>query len=432
MGTAGNADQLGTAVITAGTGITVTPGANTITIASTVSAGIQTITGNSGGAISPSGGTINIVTANSTVTFAGAAATETLNFGITNLVLGSRLPSLTSGNYNVGIGKDIFNSITSGSANIAIGYEVLYSNTTGGANTAMGAGCCKSNTIGVNNVAVGYNALYSNTEGEANTAIGHTALFKNTVQHYNTAIGVNALYENIDGNANTALGSFTLKNNTEGAQNTAVGYNSLYLNTTGDGNTALGYYSGFNLDTGSLNTLIGNQAGINYTSSESFNVIIRNAGVVGESYVTRLGSEQTKCFVAGIRGITTDNNDAIAVLVDSDGQLGTVSSSIRFKENVVDMSDHSSQIMALRPVEFTYKEDANHNLHTGLIAEEVLEVIPSLVAKDSQGDPFSIKYHDLPVLLLQQIQKDHALITSLQNIITDLTTRIELLEQINE
>ena len=38
------------------------------------------------------------------------------------------------------------------------------------------------------------------------------------------------------------------------------------------------------------------------------------------------------CFIGNIRGVTTQHANAIPVLIDSDGQLGTTSSSRRFQE----------------------------------------------------------------------------------------------------
>jgi len=60
--------------------------------------------------------------------------------------------------------------------------------------------------------------------------------------------------------------------------------------------------------------------------------------------------------------------------------------------------------MKLRPVTFIYKESPQWN-RTGLIAEEVLEIMPELVANNAEGQPESVKYHELPVLLLNEIQK---------------------------
>jgi hypothetical protein len=42
-------------------------------------------------------------------------------------------------------------------------------------------------------------------------------------------------------------------------------------------------------------------------------------------------SASAATFIAGIRGVTTGANDALAVLIDSNGQLGTTNSSRRVK-----------------------------------------------------------------------------------------------------
>jgi len=55
-------------------------------------------------------------------------------------------------------------------------------------------------------------------------------------------------------------------------------------------------------------------------------------------------------------GVTTANNNVIPVVIDSNGQLGTVSSSRRFKEDIHDMGDASTNLMRLRPVTFRYQK----------------------------------------------------------------------------
>ena len=59
----------------------------------------------------------------------------------------------------------------------------------------------------------------------------------------------------------------------------------------------------------------------------------------------------------GIRGVTTGNGDAIPVLIDSADQLGTASSSARFKKEIKPMDKASEAVLALKPVTFHYKSD---------------------------------------------------------------------------
>ncbi len=141
----------------------------------------------------------------------------------------------------------------------------------------------------------------------------------------------------------------------------------------------------------------------------------------GDAAVIRLGSSQNRTFIAGIRGTVTDVADGIPVLIDSNGQLGIVSSSARYKYDIHDMGDASASLLALRPVTFRYREHgADAPVRFGLIAEEVAEVAPELVIYEN-GVPETVAYHFLAPMLINELQKQQALIEQLQD-------RIERLE----
>ena len=95
------------------------------------------------------------------------------------------------------------------------------------------------------------------------------------------------------------------------------------------------------------------------------------------------------------------------MFINSADELFTTPSSIRFKEDVRDMADSSAVLRDLRPVTFRYREEAGAGSARdfGLIAEEVAEVAPELVAYDEEGQPYSVRYHVLPSLLLNEMQK---------------------------
>jgi len=91
--------------------------------------------------------------------------------------------------------------------------------------------------------------------------------------------------------------------------------------------------------------------------------------------------------------------------------LGTLTSSVRFKEDVATMGEASHDLMKLRPVVFHYKapyDDGSRLLQYGLIAEEVAKVAPELVQYDATGQPFTVRYHALNAMLLNELQKQHA------------------------
>ena len=137
-----------------------------------------------------------------------------------------------------------------------------------------------------------------------------------------------------------------------------------------------------------------------------FNIDIGNYGFAGEGSTIRIGSGQTKTFIAGIRGETTDNADAVPVVIDSAGQLGTASSSARFKKEIKPMDKASEAILALKPVTFQYKSDTGTR-QFGLIAEEVAAVNPDLVVRDKNGEIYTVRYDAVNAMLLNEFLKEH-------------------------
>lgn len=339
--------------------------------------------------------------------FLGENAGNFTMTGSSNTATGvSALPANTTGNSNTAIGNFALFFNTTGNNNTASGMQALLNNTTGSGNTASGTGALALNTTGSDNTASGMDALASNTTGSDNTASGSRALFRNEIGTNNTASGGQALLSNTTGNSNTASGWGTLRNNTTGGANTAVGMNALANNTTGSSNIA-----------------IGNQAGGNLTGSN--NIAIGNIGVAGDTGTIRIGdSNQTRTFIAGIRGVTTATA-AIPVVVGTDGQLGTTSSSRRVKDDIADMGTASDVLMKLRPVIFHYKSDRNSKARTlqyGLIAEEVNEIAPNLVARNAQGEIETVYYQHLAPMLLNEVQKQ-------QRVIQAQTARVAELEK---
>jgi uncharacterized coiled-coil protein SlyX len=368
----------------------------------------------------PDGGYLNANTAE------GQNALFSLTTGVDNTAIGCvSLRSNTEGGYNTATGAAaLFKNIT-GSQNTANGAFALVNNSSGNNNTANGMLALQANTIGDDNTANGWQALASNTTGNQNTANGWQALLHNTTGTQNTANGSEALKNNTTGNSNTANGSGALLANTTSFGNTATGFVALFANTTGggnmangagalqanttgDGNTASGYQALVANTTGSSNTALGYRAGINHITGSN-NLYIGNEGVDGENNTIRLGSGglHTKTFIAAIRAHSTGVADAIPVLIDSQSQLGTLSSSRRFKNAIKPMDQASEAILALKPVTFHYKSDATNKPQFGLIAEEVAKVNPDLVVRDENGEIYSVRYDAVNAMLLNEFLKEH-------------------------
>ncbi len=312
------------------------------------------------------------------------------NLGLENTALGtSALQSNGGGRDNTAVGFRALQNNTGGNDNIALGAFALLSNTDGGTNIAVGANALQNNTTGSGNHAIGAQALLANTTGPGNTAIGIAALTSNTTGDDNIAVGESALGSNTTGFHNIAIGRQALQSHVEASANIALGYQALRF-ATGENNIGIGYFAGSGLTSGFNNIAIG------------------NLGASGDIGVIRIGDRflQTTTFIAGISGVQT-GGAAVPVLVDTNGQLGTVSSSRRYKYDIAAMPEMSEVLAKLRPVTFRYKQaqnDGSHPLQYGLIAEEVADVFPDLALFNKDGSVETVNYHLLPSFLLAGYQ----------------------------
>jgi hypothetical protein len=317
---------------------------------------------------------------------------------------------------NTAEGTDALFSLTTGTENTAIGFDALNSNTTGDSNTATGSIALSSNTTGVRNTANGFATLNSNTTGERNTATGRAAMTFNTTGNNNTADGHDALFSNTTAIRNTATGSFALFSNTTGPNNTALGYFALFSNTTGNSNMASGYDALLNNTTGTGNIALGNFAGANLTTGDQ-NIDIGNVGVAAEANTIRIGTQgtHTNAYLAGVYQRNIVNG--LVVKVDTDGHLGTVGSSERFKDTIKPMDKASEAILALKPVTFHYKKelDPQGTPQFGLVAEEVEKVNPDLVVRDTEGKPYTVRYDAVNAMLLNEFLKEHNAVQELKS-----------------
>jgi hypothetical protein len=382
----------------------------------------------------------NLALANDTTgndnTASGNAALEFNTTGNNNTATGiAALFVNTTGGANTATGSEALHANTTGVNNTATGEATLLNNSTGSDNTANGDEALELNTTGGDNTATGYRALFNNTTGSPNTASGYEALFSNTTGSDNVASGYQALLSNTTGNSNTASGDQALGFNTIGNSNTASGNSTLFNNTTGNNNTASGLGALAGNTTGSNNIAIGVNAASSVAGANSNNIHIGSFGSSGDSGTIRIGTAgtQTSFFVAGVRGVTTGQHNAVPVMIDSNGQLGTVNSSRRFKENIRDMGNVSEGLMRLRPVTFRYRQpfdDGTKPIQYGLIAEEVAEVYPDLVARSADGQIETVKYQLLDPMLLNEVQRQQAEIKGLQERLK--TQQAVALEQQNQ
>jgi len=308
------------------------------------------------------------------------------------------------GNYpggNTAAGQQAFLFLTSGMYNTAVGFLSQAGNNTASFNTAVGAGALLSNTA-EGNTATGSGALLSNTTGIENTATGESCLFSSTTGDRNTAVGANALVSNTGGAFNAAVGFNALGGNTTGASNTALGRQALASNTVGSSNTGVGALAGTN-STGNGNVYVG-------------------AGVIG------VAGESNHTYVRNIKDTSVSGGNSDTVTLDlTTGLLGHLSSSRRYKENIKPMGDASEALYRLKPVTFHYKKEVDRTQSStfGLIAEQVAEVNPDLVACNSEGQPEGVHYEQMNAMLLNEFLKEHQTVLELKKEIAALTATVK-------
>jgi hypothetical protein len=151
--------------------------------------------------------------------------------------------------------------------------------------------------------------------------------------------------------------------------------------------------------------------------------------LAGDLGTIRIGEEfevggQHSCYIAGISGKTVAGG--AAVFVNSDGKLGTNTSSERFKDHIQSMGEASEAILALRPVSFRYKKEIDpHRIpQFGLIAEEVERVNPDLIIRDKEGKPLTVRYEQINAMLLNEFLKEHKKVEEQQATIAELKSAV--------
>ena len=133
------------------------------------------------------------------------------------------------------------------------------------------------------------------------------------------------------------------------------------------------------------------------------------------------------CYIGNIFGDTSSGGTA--VFVNSNGRLGTTTSSRRFKDSIKPMNQASEALFALKPVTFRYKKEVDPQRipQFGLVAEEVEKVNPDLVVRDKQGKAYSVRYEQVNTMLLNEFLKAHRKIQEQEATITELRKGVEAL-----
>ena len=370
----------------------------------------------------------------STNTAVGASALAANTTGARTVAVGYQALASSDENDNTGVGERAGYSNTTGTNNSFYGARSGYLNTTGSYNTFLGRQSGYSNTTSSYLTAVGYQAGYANT-GVYNSYFGAYTGSSNTSGAYNTfvggldASGTATAGANTTGSYNTVLGNGALKANTTASNNTAVGYQAGYTNSTGVQNTFVGYQAGqlttgsYNCfvgtvagssTTGQLNSFIGYGAGTSVTSGSKNSILGAYSGNQGgldirtasNVIVLSDGDGNPRYYYNSGHYVTGINSGAGTYAMkwsSATGQITYDTSSARYKDNIRDSAYGLDAVMQIRSAQFEYKDDGRTDI--GLIAEEVFEVIPELVALDAEGNPNAVSYDRFVSVCIKAIQE---------------------------
>jgi len=381
----------------------------------------------------------------------------------------------TSGTDNMYIGVNAGDSITTGDQNIVIGNDAMPGVAASTDNTIIGFEAGDS-TVGDDNVIIGSTAASGAAALESviiGAATGHTAttgaieysvIIGKGMDNFGSGTGGDVWI----GQHNGRTGVYT------GNSNAYIGRDSGRSATSSARNVCLGNGCGDDITTASDCTFIGASVSTGANGATAHSTAAETTVVGSEAE----GGNYAGCVVLGYRaqataanqilfkpgctsmtasGVTTLTLGTLGSITGSsilyqhasNGTIGPTTSSIRYKNSVEDLEIDTTKLYDLRPVSFTYNDSPNTRA-PGLIAEEVMEVIPDLVVtkkyqlldgehipidentpEDAVTEfiPESVRYDLMPVLNLKEIQKLKAESEAKDAKIASLEASIAVLQQ---
>jgi len=180
----------------------------------------------------------------------------------------------------------------------------------------------------------------------------------------------------------------------------------------------------------------GGNVGIGRADASDVRLIVKGVDAGSTNYA--FSAENSSAFsLLYLRNDKYFNSGAIAsystagttLVIDGSNFVGKLTSSLRYKKDIVDYGKGLDAIAKLRPVYYKSAIEGPNGIdpkqHAGFIAEEIAdEGFEEFLIRNSEGEPDAIQYAQMTALLCKAIQEQQALIVSMREELDALKTKV--------
>ncbi len=257
------------------------------------------------------------------------------------------------------------------------------------------------------NTIIGYEAARDNQTGHTNVIIGRWAGLVGQDADQNTYVGNQAGKFNKSGNLNTMIGDAAGLTN-KSSRNTFVGANADGIDDQIKNAVAIGYFARVGCsDCAVLGRSDRDQLSVGIGVDTPLAILHLKQRVVNNNTMG-LALEDSDSndkweIVTLLDQLTFERNGAVKAFISSVDGAYTSMSDMRLKKGISELQYSLDDILQLNPRSYSFIDDTAKNQSIGLIAQEVQELFPEIVA--SNGQYLGIKYDGIAVLAIQAIKE---------------------------
>ena len=119
--------------------------------------------------------------------------------------------------------------------------------------------------------------------------------------------------------------------------------------------------------------------------------------------VSDINSQISCSAIGGVIVSTLSTGGSIDVAANANGVLQNAASDFTLKENIKPIENPLKKVLDLQGVNFQYKKENDRKKYIGLIAQEVMKIVPEVVFE--HDDVFGINYKLLVPLLVEAVKE---------------------------